>query len=133
MIKKITQRKSIRQFVKFGIIGATAFVVDMAFYALFTRVFHIYHIFAKLMSFFCAAYYSYEMNSRWTFRRGHLRGIKLLTKSYIVQTIGALINASGLYLFFDVLKYNEIAALLIATIAAAIWNFSTNKFWVYRA
>lgn len=133
MLNKLIQRKVFRQFVKFAIIGGTAFIIDMAGYGIFTRIFHIYHIWAKLMSFFCAAYYSYEMNSRWTFRSGHLRGVKLLTKSYIVQSIGAAINAGGLYLFFDILKFKEIAALLIATIAAAIWNFLVNKFWVYRA
>lgn len=132
-INKIKQRKVVRQFVKFAIIGATAFAIDMTSYIAFTRLFSIQHIIAKIMSFFCASYYSYEFNSRWTFRRAEMRGKKLLAKSYIVQCIGAGINASGLYLFFDHLGYHEIASLLIATFFSTIWNFIMNKFWVYRA
>lgn len=132
-INKIRQRKVVRQFVKFAIIGATAFVIDMIGYSVFTRLFSIQHILAKVLSFFCASYYSYEFNSKWTFRRAEMRGKKLLAKSYIVQCVGASINAGGLYLFFDRIGYHEILALLIATFFSTIWNFIMNKFWVYRA
>lgn len=132
-INKIRQRKVVRQFIKFAIIGATAFAIDMSAYSLLTRLFSIHHILSKIISFFCASYYSYEFNSRWTFRRAEMRGKKLLAKSYIVQCIGASINAGGLYLFFDILKYHEISSLLIATFFSTIWNFIMNKFWVYRA
>lgn len=132
-INRIRHRKVVRQFVKFAIIGATAFAIDMAGYSILTRLFSIQHILAKVMSFFCASYYSYEFNSRWTFRRSDLRGKKLLAKSYVVQCIGASINASGLYLFFDRLGYHEFLSLIIATFFSTIWNFIMNKFWVYRA
>jgi len=132
-INKIRQHKVVRQFVKFAIVGATAFVIDMLGYVLFTRYFLIHHIVAKVMSFFVASYYSYEMNSRWSFRRKELRSTKLLIKSYIVQCVGATINVSGLYLFFDIIGYHEFLALIIATFFSTIWNFIMNKFWVYRA
>lgn len=135
------QKKSYRQFIKFGVVGAVNTVVDWAIYypadillqASFKGLnIQLIHQIAKAASFVVSATSSYLMNRKWTFRSEEKQVLKEALKFLIVALGGLLINQAAFYLVTAKLEWRTIFGLILATAAATFWNFFLNKFWTFK-
>jgi len=142
MIKKIIKRVSgfylfhkypiTKEFTKFCMVGLTNLVVDMVFYLLFTRFFHLYYIFAAIISFVFAVSWSFFINRRWTFRHQEKDLFTQYIKFVIANLVGLLINLLLLWIFVDFIGLHDLAAKLIVTVIVSFVNFMLNKLWTFR-
>ena len=135
MIQAITQRRGVRQFVKFGIVGASGFVVN---FALFTLIFaftpkeehaHLY-MFAYSVAFLAGGVSNYMLNRVWTFRAtGHalVQGVQFLSVSVLALLVGLLVSK----LLGGVFPPGH-RLWLIATLSGMVVNFFVNKYWTFR-
>jgi len=134
-MQHIAQRRGVRQFVKFGIVGASGFVVNLV---IFTAIFQLTpkpeqpHIFtaAYSVAFLAGGVSNYVLNRIWTFRAtGHavVQGLQFLTVSAISLVVG-LIVSHLLQPFFGVSH----RLWLSATLAGMLVNFFINKYWTFR-
>lgn len=141
VFKLAAGKRSYRQFVKFGIVGAINSLLDWGiFYPLkiflpsafgFLSLQSIKQI-AKATSFVVSALSSYVMNRKWTFRSVNknvrAEGIKFMT----VAAGGLVINSFVFYLVTSRSHFRDIFGLLIATAVATLWNFFLNKIWTFK-
>lgn len=135
MISDISQRRGIRQFVKFGIVGASGFVVNLIVFTLLQRVVpnHSaplqYNVIYSI-SFLSGGVSNYYLNRVWTFRStGHAvrEGAQFLTVSVLALIVGLIISA----LVAPSLGHGH-KTWFLATVAGIVVNFFVNKYWTFK-
>ena len=140
-IKKIIYRifpflgryHNFRIFIKFCLVGFTNVSIDMFVYIISTRFFHIYFIYASIISFVVAVTWSFFINRRWTFQdamNSDTNGKYM--KFFTVNTIGAIIQIYVLYIFVERFYWNDIMVKAFTIVIIAFWNFSLSRIWVFR-
>jgi putative flippase GtrA len=129
---QLLQRPAIRQFVKFGVVGFASFLIDYGLYMLFTRVFGVYYLTAKISSFCIAAVNSYLLNRAWTFRSRDPDRLRQGAQFLVVASIGAGLNAGIMYVLHGRLRFNDQIAFVVATGIVMFWNFLVNRAWTFR-
>ena len=117
------------QLAKFGAVGASGYVVNLAVYSTLVLV-GVPYLLAAVCSFTVAVTNNYTWNRAWTFRnqRGHLfqQGFRFLLVS--------LVALGGNLLFLRILValgLGKIGAQAVAIILVMPWNFVANKLWSF--
>lgn len=156
----ILERKGVRQFVKFAIVGVISTAIDWGVHALLYKGFDgalsnsVNDFFVanfpnltkspdfdgafttfKVVSFLIAMFNGFFWNRRWTFKvkTKEGRGAQL-GKFAIVNTIGLGLNtivASQIHVPHGG-KWNYMLALGTATFVTMFWNFAGHKFWTFK-
>ena len=127
----LRRRANWEQLVKFCVVGATGYAVNLAVYTLLLRGFDLHYVPAAVGSFLVAVTNNYTWNRLWTFRgqRGHVvfQGVRFL----VVSTIALLANLIVLYLLVQI-GLGEILAQALAIMIVTPVNFVGNKLWSFR-
>jgi len=119
------------QLAKFGVVGTTGYIVNLAVYALLLNAANLHYVAAATGSFLVAASWNYMWNRNWTFRaqRGHfgIQGMRFFIVSATVYganiaVLAALVSA-GL---------GKIVAQAVAVVLVTPLNFLGNKLWSFR-
>ena len=128
----LRRRNNWEQLVKFCVVGATGYVVNLAVYSLLVGLFEIHYIPAAVCSFLVAVTNNYFWNRHWTFRaqRGHVayQGARFL----VVSTLALGANLVVLHLLVTA-GLGEIPAQAIAIVLVTPINFVGNKLWSFGA
>lgn len=130
---KFRLRRGFRQFLKFGVVGASGTVVNFGIYHLLLHL-SVALWLAYAIGFILGGVNNYWWNRRWTFRsQGH--PWKELGQFITVSAIA--LGISEIVIVFaekhlPVMPFRNSAAWLIATVFGMGWNFFGNKFWTFR-
>jgi len=94
-ITHLVQRRGVRQFVKFGIVGASSSIVNFGLSNLFHYKFNLPLVPALTIAFFLSVLNGFFWNRRWTFREArnkpaHTQSLQFL----LVNIVGWLLNTS---------------------------------------
>ena len=126
----LRRRHNWEQLLKFCVVGATGYVVNLGVYAALVRGFDVHYIPAAILSFLVAVTNNYTWNRIWTFRaqRGHVayQGMRFLVIS--IFALGA--NLLVLQLLVDA-GLDKIVAQAIAIVLVTPVNFIGNKLWSF--
>lgn len=131
----LSRRRGVRQFVKFGIVGASGFLVNLVVFTLLQRVvpYHTrplqYNVIYTL-AFLAGGVSNYYFNRIWTFRStGHAvrEGAQFLSVSAIALLVGLGVSA----LVSPWLGHGH-RTWFVATLAGIFVNFFLNKYWTFR-
>jgi dolichol-phosphate mannosyltransferase len=126
----LRRRHNWEQLIKFCVVGATGYVVNLAVYTILLRGFGVHYIPAAVCSFLVAVTNNYTWNRHWTFRaqRGHYgyQGMRFL----VVSTLALLANLAVLQLYVDA-GVDKVLAQAIAIVVVTPVNFVGNKLWSF--
>jgi len=127
----LRRRANWEQLVKFCVVGASGYVVNLAVYTLLLRGAGLHYVVAAIGSFLVAVTNNYSWNRIWTFRheRGHVvhQGLRFLVVSALA--LGA--NLLVLHLLVQA-GLGEVVAQAIAIVVVTPVNFVGNKLWSFR-
>jgi putative flippase GtrA len=117
------------QLAKFGVVGATGYVINLAVFAsLLGWGAHV----AAAISFIVAAASNYWWNRHWTFvgQKGSfaMQGARF----YVVSVVAFGLNQLWLVVFIDWLHWREVLSQAIAIVLVTPLNFLGNKLWSFR-
>jgi len=122
----------VRQFVKFGIVGASGFVVNLVIFTILQRLTALPIWIDFSIGFMTGGVYNYFLNRIWTFRStGHAgkEGAQFLTVSFFAMLLGDAV----IYVLEHVLGYHHHhTAWLLATLSGMFLNFFANKYWTFK-
>jgi putative flippase GtrA len=128
-------RRGVRQFLKFGIVGASGFIVNLIVFTLLQRVvpnhtrplqYDVIYTIAVLTG----GVSNYYLNRIWTFRSaGHpvREGAQFLSVSILALIVGLVVSA----LVAPRLGHGH-RTWFVATVAGIFVNFFLNKYWTFR-
>jgi putative flippase GtrA len=134
--QRVRDRRGVRQFVKFGIVGASGFIVNLAIFTLLQKLvpnhaaagpyYAIYSV-----SFLAGGVSNYFLNRIWTFRsRGHAgkEAVQFLSVSVMALLVGLAVSALVAPWFGHGHK-----TWFLATLSGIVVNFFVNKYWTFRS
>ena len=122
------------EFIHFGAVGASGFIVDVTFYYLL-QLFGLDHYAARALSFWPAASWNWAMNRRGTFgeRRRRPRARQWM-EFLLTSAIGFVINYSVYYsltAYVSVFGHFRLLALIAGVICGSMFNFAVSTLFVY--
>jgi Predicted membrane protein len=126
----LRRRRNWEQLLKFCLVGATGYAVNLAVFVLLVNGLDVHYIPAAICSFLVAVTNNYTWNRLWTFRaqRGHYgyQGMRFL----VVSTLALVANLVVLQLYIEA-GLDEVAAQAIAIVLVTPVNFVGNKLWSF--
>jgi putative flippase GtrA len=135
VLSSIINRRGVRQFLKFGLVGASGFVVNLIVFTLLQRVIPdharpLQYNVIYTIAFLSGGVSNYYFNRIWTFRStGHAvrEGAQFLTVSALALVVGLIVSA----LVSPWLGHGH-RTWFLGTIAGIFVNFFVNKYWTFR-
>ena len=126
----LSQRENWLQLIRFCVVGASGYVVNLAVYTLLLKAGDVHYLLAATGSFLVAVTSNYTWNRLWTFRgaRGHVgyQGLRFLVVSTVA--LGANLLVLHVLVQSDV---GKVLAQAIAIVLVTPWNFVGNKLWSF--
>ena len=127
----LRKRKNWEQLVKFCLVGATGYAVNLLVFSLLVLVLNVHYIPAAVCSFLVAVTNNYTWNRLWTFRgqRGHVgyQGLRFLVVSLLALAANELLLTALVAAGAGKVVGQAIAIVLVTPI-----NFVGNKLWSFR-
>lgn len=131
-------KKLIIQFMKFGVVGGIAFVVDYAIMVFLTEIFGVQYLISSCISFCVSVVVNYLLSMKFVFEsRDDIKKQTEFVAFVILSVIGLGINQVVMYLVADVwlgdkIKRAYLLAKLVATFVVMIWNFVSRKIFLEK-
>jgi putative flippase GtrA len=119
------------QLFKFGVVGATGYVVNLVVFALLTQVLDLHHIPAALGAFCIAVTNNFIWNRHWTFDAADGHAGFQAARFFAVSIVALGVNLAVLALLVDVAGLPEVPGQALAVAIAMPVNFIGNKLWTF--
>lgn len=124
-------KKLIAQFMKFGIVGIIAFVIDYGFMVLLTEVFGVPYLISTTVSFIISVIFNYFASMRFVFKRkDDMSRRREFIIFVVLSVIGLVINDVFMWLMVDFLFIDYRISKIVVTFIVAVWNFVTRKIFL---
>ncbi len=129
-------KKLFEQIIKFGIVGALAFVIDYAVLFILVEFFHMDSIAAATVSFTVSVVFNYLASMKYVFvGRQDQSKQKQFIIFVILSVLGLLINngimwALNLVLSPIIPRFYYLISKIFATGVVMVWNFVTRKIFL---
>lgn len=119
------------QLFKFGLVGASGYLINLAAFSVLTDTAGLHHIIAAVGAFCVALTNNFLWNRHWTFEPGE-RHPGHQAARFLAVSLGALgVNLVVLQLLVTGTGLGELASQAIAVAVAMPFNFLGNKLWTF--
>lgn len=123
--------KLIAQFMKFGVVGVIAFVIDYGLLALLTEVFGVNYLISATISFTVSVIFNYVASMRYVFtHKEDMSRRREFIIFVVLSVIGLLINNGCMWAGVELLGIHYLIVKIVATAIVMIWNFVTRKIFL---
>lgn len=128
-----TVKKLIAQFMKFGIVGVIAFLIDYGLMVALTEFFGVPYLISNTISFTVSVVFNYVASMRYVFeRRDDMSRRREFIIFVVLSIIELILNDLFMWLFVSVWFIDYRIAKIIVTVLVAIWNFVTRKIFLEK-
>jgi dolichol-phosphate mannosyltransferase len=121
------------QLVRFGAVGASGYVVNLAVFALCVSVLDLHYLLAAVFAFVVAVSNNFVWNRHWTFAAGGGHAGFQAARFFAVSLFAFAFNLVALQLLAGAAGVPEVPAQAISIVLATPMNFVGNKLWTFRA
>ena len=124
-------KKLIAQFMKFGVVGVIAFVIDYGLLALLTEVFSVNYLVSATISFTVSVIFNYVASMRYVFtHKEDMSRRREFVIFVILSVIGLLINNFCMWAGVELAGIHYLITKIVATAIVMVWNFVTRKIFL---
>jgi dolichol-phosphate mannosyltransferase len=119
------------QLVRFGVVGASGYVVNLAVFALLVHGAGLHYTLAAVGAFVVALTNNFIWNRLWTFHASDGHAGFQAARFCVVSLVAFGFNLLVLYALVDGVGMSEVPAQALAIAAATPLNFIGNKLWSF--
>ena len=119
------------QLFKFGLVGGSGYLINLAVFALLSGNLGVHHIVAAIGAFAVAFCSNFFWNRHWTFAAGDGHAGFQVARFFAVSVAALLINLAVLEALVGGTSMGDLAAQAIAVAVAMPFNFLGNKLWTF--
>jgi dolichol-phosphate mannosyltransferase len=119
------------QLFKFGLVGASGYVVNLAVFAVLSEALEIHHIAAAVGAFCVAVSNNFLLNRHWTFDAGDGHAGFQAMRFFTVSIGALLVNLAVLEALVSTTSLGDLGSQAIAVAVAMPFNFLGNKLWTF--
>lgn len=134
---------TLKQFIKFGIVGASNTIIGYVIYAVTLKLLHLFTLFPKMdiyiaqfTMFVLSVAWSFYWNDKFVFKETSEKQRnkwKALLKTYISYAFTGLFLSTVLLAFWvEILNVNEFIAPIFNLIITVPLNFFIQKYWAFQ-
>lgn len=118
------------QLAKFGIVGGSGYLINLAVFALLASALDVHHLAAAVCAFLVAVSNNFFWNRHWTFGPGENPAHFQAARFFVVSVASLGINLVALELLLSA-GFGELSAQAVAVAVAMPFNFLGNKLWAF--
>jgi putative flippase GtrA len=118
------------QFLQFGIVGLSGYVVNLAVFALLIGPLDVHHIPSAILAFCVAVTNNFWWNRHWTFDARHGHAGFQAARFFAVSLVALGVNLIALELLIRG-GMSDLPAQAVAIAIATPVNFIGNKLWTF--
>lgn len=119
------------QLVKFSVVGASGYVINLAVYSALLKGADVHYRTAAVLAFCVAVTNNFLWNRHWTFKATHGHAGFQAARFLVVSLFALAFNLAVLELLVTVADVSKIPAQAVAVLAATPLNFVGNKLWSF--
>jgi dolichol-phosphate mannosyltransferase len=119
------------ELLKFGLVGGSGYVINLAVFAVLSGNFGVHHAIAAVGAFCVAVSSNFFWNRHWTFMAGHGHAGFQAARFFAVSIAALLINLAVLEALVAGTSLGDLSAQAIAVAVAMPFNFLGNKLWTF--
>ncbi len=119
------------QLCKFGLVGASGYLINLAVFSLLADSLGLHHIAAAIGAFCVALANNFLWNRHWTFEPGDGHPGFQAARFFVVSLGALAINLVALQLLVTGTSLGALSAQAIAVAIAMPFNFLGNKLWTF--
>ena len=119
------------QLLKFGVVGGSGYLINLAVFALLAGGLGLHHVLAAIGAFCVALANNFLWNRHWTFDAGHGHPGFQAARFLAVSVAALLINLVVLEALVSGASMGDLTAQAIAVAVAMPFNFLGNKLWTF--
>jgi dolichol-phosphate mannosyltransferase len=119
------------QLFKFGLVGGSGYLINLAVFAVLAGPLGIYHLAAAVGAFVVAVGSNFFWNRRWTFGSGDGPAGFQAARFFTVSIAGLVINLILLEALLATDTVGELASQAIAVALVMPFNFVCNRIWTF--
>jgi putative flippase GtrA len=124
-------KKLIAQFMKFGVVGVIAFIIDFGVMVFLTEVFGVPYLISTTVAFVVSVIFNYVASMRYVFvRKDDMSRRREFIIFIVLSVIGLILNDIFMWLLVDLIFIDYRISKIITTILVAIWNFVSRKIFL---
>ena len=120
------------QLVRFGAVGASGYVVNLAVFTLAVHGAGFAYYVAATLAFIVALANNFAWNRAWTFRAGDGHAGFQAARFVVVSLAAFAFNLLVLFLLVEFAGMEKVPAQALAIAAATPMNFLGNKLWSFK-
>jgi putative flippase GtrA len=120
------------QFVRFGVVGASGYVLNLVVYTLCVHGLSIDYRVSATLAFVVALANNFWWNRHWTFKAGDGHAGFQAMRFVIVSLVAFGLNLLVLTALVDWVGMAKVPAQALAVLAAVPANFLGNRLWTFR-
>jgi dolichol-phosphate mannosyltransferase len=119
------------QLIKFGVVGGSGYLANLAVFALLVTGLGLNHIPGAIGAFVVAVSSNFYWNRHWTFGASDGHAGFQAARFFAVSVAGLIINLVALQVLIDSAGFSDLPAQAIAVAIAMPFNFVGNKLWTF--
>jgi dolichol-phosphate mannosyltransferase len=119
------------QLLKFGIVGGSGYLINLAVFAVLVDSFGVHHAIAAIGAFCVAVSNNFLWNRYWTFGPGDGSAGFQAARFFAVSIASLVINLAVLEALVAGASMGDLSAQAIAVAVAMPFNFLGNKLWTF--
>ena len=131
-VERKFNRKFILQFIKFGLVGASNYIVWAIIYYPIVIAFENLHILANIFAYIISIFNAFFWNSKFVFKKKNEKKARSQIKVFVSYGLTLGLQTILLYIMVDLLKISDIIAPIINIAITLPINFVLNKFWAFK-
>jgi dolichol-phosphate mannosyltransferase len=119
------------QLVKFGLVGGSGYLINLAVFAVLAESLGVHHVLAAIGAFCVAVTNNFQLNRHWTFAAGDGHAGFQAMRFFAVSISALTINLIALEALVSQASLGDLPAQAIAVAIAMPFNFLGNKLWTF--
>jgi putative flippase GtrA len=119
------------QLVKFGLVGGSGYLINLAVFAVLVGDLGVHHAIAAIGAFCVAVTNNFLLNRHWTFAAGDGHAGFQAMRFFTVSAVSLAINLMALEVLLAGTGLGDLSAQAIAVAIAMPFNFLGNKLWTF--
>ncbi len=131
-IRRKFNKRFILQFIKFGLVGASNYVVWALIYYPIIYFVENWHIFANIVAYIISIFNAFFWNNKFVFTKKDEGKTKSQIKVFVSYGATLGLQTLFLYIMVDFWGISNTVAPIINIIITLPINFALNKFWAFK-
>ena len=128
--------KNFKQLMLYGIFGVLTTILNIFVYWLVTRIFRVAVVPSTIIAWVIAVFFAYYTNRKYVFQSQTKNFFAVIFEAiyfFACRLTTGVIDVGIMYLFVDVLKFDDVITKTTSNILVIILNYIASKVFIFKS